>query len=50
MNKKSSSINADFIISFFLPDGMIDRFEVVKITEEPNTGTAKADVQYTIAS
>jgi transposase len=46
MEKKISSINTDFIISFFLPDGMIDWFEIVKITEEPNTGTAQADVLY----
>jgi transposase len=46
MEKKTSSINTDFIISFFLPDGMIDWFEIVKITEEPNTGTAQADVLY----
>ena len=46
MEKKTPSINTDFIISFFLPDGMIDWFEIVKITEEPNTGTAQADVLY----
>ena len=46
MKKNSSSINTDFIISFFLPEGMIDWFEVVNITEEPNTGTAQADVLY----
>ena len=44
MAKNSSSINTDFIISFFLPDGMIDWFEVVNIKEEPNRGTAQADV------
>lgn len=36
----------DFIISFFLPEGMIDWFEVVNIKEEPNTGTAQADILY----
>ena len=46
MAKKSSNINTDFIISFFLPEGMIDCFEVVDIVEEANTGTAKADVLY----
>ena len=46
MKKKTSSINTDFIISFFLPDGMIDWFEIVNIIEEPNTGTAQADVLY----
>ncbi|MCP4259867.1 MAG: hypothetical protein GY774_20500 [Planctomycetes bacterium] len=46
MEKKSSNINSDFIISFFLPEGMIDWFEVVNIKEESNTGTAQADVLY----
>lgn len=46
MAKNSSSINTDFIISFFLPDGMTDWFEVVNIMEEPNTGTAQADILY----
>lgn len=46
MAKKSSNINTDFIISFFLPEGMIDWFEVVDINEEANTGTAEADVLY----
>lgn len=46
MAKNSSSINTDFIISFFLPEGMIDWFEVVNIKEEPNKGTAQADVLY----
>ena len=46
MEQNNSGISADFIISFFLPDGMIDWFEVVKIVEEPNTGKAQADVLY----
>ena len=46
MEKKTSSINPEFIISFFLPDGMIDWFEVVKITEESNSGEAKVDVLF----
>ena len=46
MEKKSSNINTDFIISFFLPEDMIDWFEVVNIKEEANTGTAQADVLY----
>ncbi len=46
MAKNLSSINTEFIISFFLPEGMIDWFEVVNIKEEPNTGTAQADVLY----
>ncbi len=46
MEKNSSNINTDFIISFFLPEGMIDWFEVVNIKEEPNTGTAQADILY----
>ena len=47
MEKNSSNkITTDFIISFFLPEGMIDWFEVVNIKEEPNTGTAPADILY----
>lgn len=46
MEKKTTSINADFVASFFLPDGMIDWFEIVKIVEESNTRTAPADVLY----
>ena len=46
LEKKTTIINADFVASFFLPDGMIDWFEIVKIVEEPNTGTAPADVLY----
>ena len=46
MEQNNSGISADFIISFFLPEGMIDWFEVVRIVEEPNTGKAQADVLY----
>lgn len=46
MEKDTSSINSDFLASFFLPEGMIDWFEIVKMSEEPNTGTAEADVLY----
>ena len=46
MEQNNSGISADFIISFFLPDGMIDWFEVVRIVEEPNTGNAQADILY----
>lgn len=46
MEKNTSSILSDFIISFFLPDGMIDWFEIVRMEEEPNTGKAKVDALY----
>ena len=46
MKKEPTTINKDFIISFFLPDGMTDWFEIVGMREEPNGGTAKADVLY----
>ena len=46
MEQNNSGISADFIISFFLPDGMIDWFEEVRIVEEPNTGNAQADILY----
>lgn len=46
MDKNTSSISTDFITSFFLPDGMIDWFEVVNMSEVPNTGTTRADILY----
>lgn len=46
MEKKTSGINSDFIISFFLPEGMTDWFELVKIVEDSNTGKTQADVLY----
>ena len=46
MKQKDSSYNKDFLTSFFLPDGMTDWFEVVKVVEESNTGTETADVLY----
>lgn len=46
MEKNKSSISTAFIISFFLPDGMIDWFEIVKMTEEPNTGKTQADILF----
>ena len=46
MKQKDSNFNKDFFISFFLPDGMTDWFEVVKVVEESNTGTETADVLY----
>lgn len=46
MEQKRSGIDRDFIISFFLPDGMIDWFEVVNLTEEKNPGTTIADKLY----
>ena len=33
MEQKNSGISTDFIISFFLPEGMLDWFEVVKIVD-----------------
>jgi len=39
-------LDRDFIISFFLPEGMIDWFEVVNMTEDPNPGTTFADKLY----
>ena len=46
MKKKTSSINADFIISFFLPDGMTDWFEIVKVVEGPNPDKTKVDALF----
>ena len=39
-------VDRDFIISVFLPDGMIDWFEVVNMREENNPGTTIADKLY----
>ena len=46
MESNQSNTNTDFIISFFLPNGMIDWFEIVKMAEEPNTGKSRADKLY----
>ncbi len=46
MEQKTLGIDRDFIISFFLPDGMIDWFEVVNMTEKHNPGTTSADKLY----
>ena len=46
MESNQSNTNTDFIISFFLPNGMIDWFEIVKMAEEPNTGKSRADILY----
>lgn len=44
--EKKTEYNKDFFISFFLPEGMTDWFEIVRVVEEPNTGTAKPDVLF----
>lgn len=46
MESKTTDMTKDFLISFFLPDGMTDWFDVVRVTEECNTGTAQADILY----
>ena len=46
MGSKTNEISKDFLISFFLPEGMTDWFDVVRVVEEPNTGKAQADVLY----
>lgn len=46
MKQNTSGIDRDFIISFFLPDGMIDWFELVNMKEENNPGTTIADKLY----
>jgi len=39
-------IMKDFLISFFLPEGMTDWFDIVRVEEESNTGTRQADILY----
>ena len=46
MEKKTLGIDRDYFLSFFLPEGMIDWFEVVHMTEENNPGTTIADKLY----
>ena len=46
MEQQTLGIDRDFFISFFLPDGMIDWFEVVHMSEENNPGTTIADKLY----
>ena len=46
MESKISEKTKDFLISFFLPEGMTEWFDVVRVTEEANTGTAQADILY----
>lgn len=46
MAENTLGLDRDFIISFFLPEGMINWFEVVNMTEETNPGTTFADKLY----
>ena len=39
-------MSKDFLISFFLPEGMTDWFEVVKVEEKTNEGKTQADVLF----
>ena len=41
----SQPIN-EFFISFFLPEGLLEWFEIVKVVEDPNTESMSADVLY----
>lgn len=44
MKDQATEFNKDFLISFFLPEGMTDWFEVVKVVEEVNPDTKSADM------
>ena len=46
MTQKESQYSNELLISFFLPEGMTEWFEVVKVVEEPNHGTTSVDVLY----
>lgn len=46
MIQTNSEFPHDFLISFFLPDGMSEWFEVVKAVEEANAGSTSADVLF----
>lgn len=43
MKQKEVPNKYEFLASFFLPNGMLDWFDIVKIEEEPNDGTKKFD-------
>lgn len=47
MEQEKTSNMYEFFASFFLPDGMIDWFEIVRVSEEPNKGKKKYDELFT---
>ena len=47
MKKNESKFSNELFISFFLPDGITDWFEIVNVVEEPNQGKTSADVLFT---
>lgn len=46
MKQKATQQINDFFISFFLPSGMTDWFEITRMEEVTNTGKEELDVLY----
>lgn len=46
MNANETSSKYEFFASYFLPDGMIDWFEIVNMIEEPNKGSKDFDIMF----
>lgn len=47
MEQEKTANKYEFFASFFLPNGMIDWFEIVRVVEEPNNGKKKYDSLFT---
>ena len=47
MEQEKTANKYEFFASFFLPNGMIDWFEIVRVVEEPNNGRKKYDSLFT---
>ena len=46
MKAKSTPYDYEFFASFFLPDGMIDWFEITKVAEDKNEGSKDFDILF----
>lgn len=46
MNANNTQYNYEFFASFFLPDGMIDWFEITAVKEEKNDGSKELDILF----
>jgi len=46
MVSQNTSSQYEFFASFFLPDGMLDWFEITKVKEEANAGSKDLDILF----
>ena len=46
MNANNTPYNYEFFAGFFLPDGMIDWFEITAVKEEKNDGSKELDILF----